>query len=65
MGPGIVIPVLLIAIVIPLGFAWAKKLKDAPSSLDDEPPVASAARLTSNALSQLTSPPWRVAPFAS
>ena len=59
MGPGIVIPVLLIAIVVPLGFAWAKKLKDPPSSLD-EAPAAPAARLTSNALRELPAPPWRV-----
>ncbi len=59
MGPGIVIPVLLIAIVVPLGFAWAKKLKEPPDSLD-EAPAAPAARLTSNALRQLASPPWRV-----
>ena len=60
MGPGIVIPVLLIAIVVPLGFAWAKKLKDAAGGLDEEPPAAPAERLTSNTLAQLASPPWRV-----
>ena len=60
MGPGIVIPLLLIAIVVPLGFAWAKKLKEPPDTMNDGPTAAPAARLTSNALRQLASPPWRV-----
>jgi len=59
MGPGIIIPLILIAIVVPVSFAWAKKLKDAPAGID-EPPVAPAARLTSNALRELATPPWRV-----
>lgn len=59
MGPGIIIPLILIAIVVPVGFTWAKKLKEAPAGLD-QPPGAPAARLTSNALRELSTPPWRV-----
>ena len=58
MGPGIIIPLIVIVIVVPIVFAWAKKLKN-PTG-DDEPAAAPAARLTSNALRDLATPPWRV-----
>lgn len=61
MGPGIIIPVVLIAVVVPIGFALAKKyLKDGTASADAEPVVAPSARLTSNALRELPTPMWRV-----
>lgn len=60
MGPGIVIPVLLVAVVVPVGLFWAKRrFKDGAGESDDAP-AAPAARLTSNALRQLPAPPWRV-----
>lgn len=62
MGPGIIIPVVLIGVVVPLAFTLAKRyLKDGAGSLTDEPIVAPSARLTSNALRELPSPSWRVA----
>ena len=61
MGPGIIIPVLLVVVVVPLAFVWAKRyLKDGAGGLADEPIVAPSARLTSNALRELPSPTWRV-----
>jgi hypothetical protein len=59
MGPGIIIPVILLAVVVPLGLTWAKKsFKD---ESDDLGPVgAPSARLTSAALRELPAPPWRV-----
>jgi hypothetical protein len=61
MGPGIIIPLVLIAIVVPLAFVSAKKyLKDGAASGVDEPVVAPSARLTSNALRELPTPTWRV-----
>mgnify|MGYP001818796532 CR=1 FL=1 len=60
MGPGIIIPLVLLAVVVPAAFMWAKKLKDPPPSLDDDVAAAPAARLTSNALRELATPPWRV-----
>ena len=60
MGPGIIIPLVIIAIVVPLAFKWAKNtFKDAPTA-DDTAAVASGARLTSNALRDLPTPEWRV-----
>lgn len=61
MGPGIIIPVIFIAIVIPVGYTWAKNLKDAGAGggTDESAPPPSA-RLTSNVLRELASPPWRV-----
>ena len=61
MGPGIIIPLLLITIVVPVGIAWAKtNLKGTAAGGGDEPVVAPSARLTSNALRELPVPPWRV-----
>jgi len=60
MGFGIIIPVVLLAIVVPVAFTWAKRLKDPSGLLGDDPVVGPAARLTSNALRELPTPPWRV-----
>lgn len=61
MGPGIFIPLLLISIGVPVALAWAKKnLKEAAANSRDDPVTAPAARLTSNALRELSTPPWRV-----
>ncbi len=61
MGPGIYIPLLVIAIGVPVALAWAKKnLKNADASSGDDVIAAPAARLTSNALRDLATPPWRV-----
>jgi hypothetical protein len=60
MGPGIIIPLVIVAIAIPVAFTWAKKtLKDGARPAE-EPVVAPSARLTSNALRDLSSPPWRI-----
>jgi hypothetical protein len=60
MGAGIIIPVVVLAVVLPIGFTWAKRLKDgaARSSGDDVGPPG--GRLTSAALRALPAPPWRV-----
>ncbi|MEZ5295791.1 MAG: hypothetical protein R2697_05825 [Ilumatobacteraceae bacterium] len=49
MGPGIIIPVVILAVVVPLGLTWAKKaFKDAP---DRDTELASpTGRLTGGAL---------------
>jgi hypothetical protein len=61
MTPGILIPVILIAVVVPVAFSWLKKLKSGASgSPADEHLVLPSARLTSNALRELESPSWRV-----
>ena len=61
MGPGIVIPVVLVAIVVPIGFTMAKRyLKDGVALRDeDDPATTPGVRLTSNALRALPTP-WRV-----
>lgn len=59
MGPGIIIPVAVLAIAVPVVFAWARRLRDGAASSDGDPPM-SGARLTSNALRQLPAPPWRI-----
>ena len=61
MGPGIIIPLVLIAMLVPVAFVLAKRyLKDGAVIDVDEPVVAPSARLTSNALRELPSPTWRV-----
>jgi hypothetical protein len=60
MGPGIIIPVLLVAVVVPLVFAWARRRFKRPVTVAEDLPSAPATRLTSNALRALDSPPWRV-----
>ena len=60
MGPGIIIPVLLVAVVVPVAFVWARRRLKEQADIGGEPPTAPALRLTSNALRSLESPPWRV-----
>jgi len=59
MGPGIIIPLVLLAIAVPIGLAWAKSLKNPPTNAN-EPSSTPQTRLTSNALRELPTPPWRV-----
>ncbi len=59
MGPRIIVPIILLLIIVPIGFAWARRLKSGASAeLEAVPPPS--ARLTSNALRSLPAPPWRV-----
>jgi hypothetical protein len=60
MGPGILIPVLLLVVVVPVGFVWARRRFKEQGSVGGELPSAPAIRLTSKALRTLESPPWRV-----
>lgn len=60
MGPGILIPVLLVAVGVPVAFLWARKRLKEPGPVAGELPSAPAIRLTSKALRTLESPPWRV-----
>lgn len=63
MGPEIIIPLVLLAIVIPAGFTWAKRnLRDPAQdgSAVGEPVAPPSGRLTSGALRELPAPPWRV-----
>lgn len=60
MELGIIIPVVIVAVIVPVAFTWAKRrYRDAPET-SDEPTAVPTARLTSNALRELPSPPWRV-----
>ena len=59
MGPGIIIPLILVVVIVPFGLAWAKKLKDSVNSADG-PASTAQSRLTSHALRELATPPWRV-----
>ena len=60
MGPGILIPVLLIAVIVPVGVMWAHRRFKSPGDGADETTTAPGGRLTSNALRALAAPPWRV-----
>ena len=61
MGLDIIIPVVLIAVIVPTGFVWAKRtFKDGAGSDLDDAVVTPSDRLTSNALRALECPPWRV-----
>jgi hypothetical protein len=60
MGPGIIIPVLIVVIVVPLVYVWLRRRFKDLAGGTDELPSAPATRLTSNALRSLESPPWRV-----
>jgi len=60
MGSNIIIPVVIVAVIIPAVTLWAKhRFKDSDRDTDDLP-VAPSDRFTSNALRELESPPWRV-----
>lgn len=61
MGPGIVIPLIILAIFVPVTLMTAKKfLKDPKKDLADEPVNVPNALLTSSALRNLPTPTWRV-----
>lgn len=61
MGLDIVIPLIVLAILVPIALTWAKKtFKDNVGIDHDDAVVAPAERLTSHALRELESPPWRV-----
>ena len=60
MGPGIIIPLVIVAIVVPVAFTWAKKTFKDGGLADDPDAVAPAVRLTSDALRDLPTPEWRV-----
>lgn len=60
MGSNIIIPVVIIAVIVPAVTLWAKhRFHDSVES-DDEMPPAPSDRLTSNTLRELESPPYRV-----
>jgi hypothetical protein len=61
MGPGIIIPLVIVIIVVPLALSWARKTfrSGSPTAVEAPPP---SARLTSNALRTLPTPPWRIVP---
>ena len=61
MGPGIIAPIVVLLIVVPVGMTWAKRrLKDGAAAAALEPANDPKLRLTSNALRPLPTPPWRV-----
>ena len=61
MGPDIIIPLVVVAVVAPAAIMWAKKtFKDNVGRDDRDAFVPPSDRLTSNALRELESPPWRV-----
>jgi hypothetical protein len=61
MGPDIIIPVVVLAISIPLALRWARmRFRDNVGADDHDTFVAPSDRLTSNSLRELDSPPWRV-----
>ena len=60
MGPGIVIPVVVLVVAVPAGLLWAKRRFTVTDTAGDDVVAASGARITSNALRDLPSPPWRV-----
>ncbi len=61
MGLDIIIPVVLVTLLVPVAIMWAKKnFKDNVGSDHGDAFVAPSDRLTSNALRELESPPWRV-----
>lgn len=61
MGPEIIFPVVVIAVVVPVVTLWAKhRFKDNVGTDDVEVAVPASDRLTSTALRDFESPPWRV-----
>lgn len=61
MGLDIIIPVVVVVVVAPVAILWAKKrFKDDIGRDHHEVFVPPSDRLTSNALRELESPPWRV-----
>lgn len=61
MGLDIIIPIVLIAVIVPAVFIWAKRtFKNAAPGTGNDPVSAPGDRLTSVALRELDTPPWRV-----
>lgn len=63
MGPNIIIPTVALLLIVPLVIFWAKRRfvdNLINTSAGGAIAVAPASRLTSNALRELPSPPWRV-----
>jgi hypothetical protein len=60
MGPSIIIPLVAVAIIIPVAFTWAKKTFKDGVPTDDADATVPGARLTSNALRDLPQPEWRI-----
>lgn len=60
MGPGIVIPLVVVMIAVPVALVMARKHFKEGARVSVEDVVTPSARLTSNALRELASPPWRV-----
>jgi hypothetical protein len=59
IGPGIIIPIIVVAILVPVGLIVFKRYLDSIKP-DTESGTPSGARLTAAALHRLPSPPWRV-----
>ncbi len=61
MGLDIILPVVVVVALAPVGFIWAKRnFKDNVGADGADAFVAPSDRLTSNALRDLESPPWRI-----
>ena len=61
MTPGILIPVGLIVVVLPLLLAGARRRwRTGSNTTDDDPVERATSRLTSGSLRSLPTPPWRV-----
>lgn len=61
MGLGIIIPLVVVAVVVPGAILWAKKtFRDNVGGDHQDASVPPSDRLTSQALRELDSPPWRV-----
>lgn len=63
MGPEIIIPIVVLVIVVPVVLTWAKRnlrdpAREGATALEEVRPRSE--RLTSAALRELSSPPWRV-----
>jgi hypothetical protein len=59
IGPGIVIPIVAVAILVPATFVFFKRYLNS-IKLESASLVPSGARLTAAALHRLPTPPWRV-----
>ncbi len=60
MELGIIIPVVLIVVLAPIALVWAKRTFKDNAGVVDDAFVPPSDRLTSTALRDLESPPWRV-----
>lgn len=59
IGPGIIIPLVALAVIVPGAYLLFKRYT-ASLSVDDSARVVSGAGLTSRALHRIPQPPWRV-----